>query len=116
IAVLLIPPNYRATSVVIVDPRQPRVATTEAVLSGIGSDAAAVESQVEIIESSAIAKRVIAKLGLEDDSEFNSGNWFSRNTPAESDARLNQIVYAFQNNLSVKRRGLTYILEISFTS
>src|SRR5262245_31508093 len=54
-ALLIIPPRYSATAVVLVDPRQPRVTSSESVLSGIGSDAAAVESQVDLISSSALA-------------------------------------------------------------
>src|ERR1041384_3893074 len=71
-ALLIFPAKYKAVTIVLVDPRQPRVTSSEAVLSGIGSDAAAVESQVELIQSSAIAKRVIAKLGLDQDAEFST--------------------------------------------
>src|SRR5262245_3487679 len=63
--VFVMPPKYKATTIVLVDPRQPRVTNTEAVISGIGSDAAAVESQVELIESSSLAKKVITRLGLD---------------------------------------------------
>ena len=47
----LLPPKFKGTTVLLIDPRQPRVTTSEQVLAGIGSDAAAVESQVELIES-----------------------------------------------------------------
>src|SRR5205085_8731045 len=70
LALLAIPPKYKAVTVVLVDPRQPRVTASEAVLSGIGADAAAVESQVELIQSSPIAKRVISKLDLDKDPDF----------------------------------------------
>ena len=46
IALVVIPPRYKATTVVLVDPRQQRVTNSEVVISGIGADAAAVESQV----------------------------------------------------------------------
>lgn len=36
---LLVPPTYTATSILLIDPRQERVLTSEAVLSGIGADA-----------------------------------------------------------------------------
>ena len=39
-ALAILPPKYTATTIVLIDPRQPRVTTSEAVLSGIGSDAA----------------------------------------------------------------------------
>ena len=122
----VIPPRYKATTVVLVDPRQPRVTTTE-VLSGIGADAAAVESQVELIELSALAKKVIARLKLAEDPDFTSTSMIERvgegllallgRTPANSDEkRLNRLIYKFQSGLTVRRRGLTYVLEISYAA
>jgi succinoglycan biosynthesis transport protein ExoP len=127
IALLVIPPKYKAVTVVLVDPRQPRVTASEAVLSGIGADAAAVESQVELIQSSPIAKRVIAKLGLDKDPEFTkpgpmeavrglASQILGGNIRGDEETRLNTLVYRFQTGLSVQRRGLTYILEVGFSS
>jgi polysaccharide biosynthesis transport protein len=45
LALVIISPRYTATAILLADPRQQRVVPSEAVLSGIGSDAAAVESQ-----------------------------------------------------------------------
>ena len=70
IALVVIPPRYKATTVVLVDPRQQRVTNSEVVISGIGADAAAVESQVELIESSALARKVIERLKLTQDPDF----------------------------------------------
>src|SRR5688572_257659 len=117
----VLPNRYKATTIVLVDPRQQRVTNNE-VISGIGSDAAAVESQVELIESSALAKKVIDALKLTEDPEFTAPStfeqlsallWTSRDS---ADERLNRLVYRFQSRLAVRRRGLTYVLEISFTS
>src|SRR5262249_15654330 len=40
-AVMILPPKYKAITIVLVDPRQPHVTKSEAVLSGIGADVAA---------------------------------------------------------------------------
>ena len=125
-ALIILPPKYKAVTVVLVDPRQPRVTASEAVLAGIGADAAAVESQVELIQSSALAKRVIEKLGLDKDPEFAApslldsvrtlaGSMLGRATDDET-AKLNKLVYRFQTGLSVQRRGMTYILEVGYSS
>jgi uncharacterized protein involved in exopolysaccharide biosynthesis/septum formation inhibitor-activating ATPase MinD len=121
-ALIVLPPKYKAITVVLVDPRQPRVTASEAVLTGIGADAAAVESQVELIQSSALAKRVIAKLKLDQDPEFAAASLldgvrelFGRSGD-DSDVRLNRLIYRFQSGLSVQRRGLTYILEVGYAS
>jgi capsular exopolysaccharide synthesis family protein len=126
-ALALVPPKYKATTIVLLDPRQPRVTNSEAVLSGIGSDAAAVESQVELIQSSALAEKVIAALNLSTDPEFIAPTLADRvregllslvgrepdNSPQ---ARLSRLVDRFESGLTVARRGLTYILEISYSS
>lgn len=56
---LLVPPTYTSTPILLIDPRQERVLTSEAVLSGIGADTAAVESQAELVRSTALASKVI---------------------------------------------------------
>jgi polysaccharide biosynthesis transport protein len=127
IALVVIPPRYKATTVVLVDPRQQRVTNSEVVISGIGADAAAVESQVELIESSALARKVIERLKLAQDPDFAQVSVLEQigeglltlvgqASPNTEDRRLNRLVYKFQNGLSVRRRGLTYVLEISYTA
>jgi succinoglycan biosynthesis transport protein ExoP len=127
IALVVIPPRYKATTVVLVDPRQQRVTNSEVVISGIGADAAAVESQVELIESSALARKVIERLKLAQDPDFANVSVLEQigegllalvgqAAPNTEERRLNRLVYKFQNGLSVRRRGLTYVLEMSYTA
>ncbi len=124
---IVIPPRYKATTVVLVDPRQPRVTNSEAVLAGIGADAAAVESQVELIESSALARKVIDRLKLAGDPDFATTSILEQigeglfallgHAPANTEEkRLNRLVYKFQSGLTVRRRGLTYVLEMSYVA
>jgi succinoglycan biosynthesis transport protein ExoP len=126
VALFALPPKYKATTIVLVDPRQPRVTQTEAVLSGIGSDAAAVESQVELIESSALARRLIARLKLDQDPEFATSSLLEHvmggvlamfgGKAGDADQEMSRLVSKFQKGLSVRRRGLTYVLEISYVA
>jgi succinoglycan biosynthesis transport protein ExoP len=127
IATVVLPPKYKGTTIVLVDPRQPRVTNTEAVLAGIGADAAAVESQVELIESSSLAKRVIARLELDQDPDFASPSTiehitdsllslFGRAPENLAERQISRLVSKFQKGLLVRRRGLTYVLEISYLS
>lgn len=117
----LLPPSYRATAVVMVDPRQPRITNSEAVIAGLGTDPLAIESQVDIIQSDALAKKVIDKLGLGSDPDFSSQSFIERlmeqllrsDTARAEDSRL---VSAFERSLAVRRRGLSYIIEISYFS
>jgi polysaccharide biosynthesis transport protein len=122
VALVVVPPRYSSTAVILVDPRQPRVTSSESVLSGIGSDAAAVESQVDLISSSALIARVVKRLDLTEDPEFNSVSLGQRLAlvfgmdSADPEAQFNWILRRFQDRLDVRRRGLTYVLEITFTS
>jgi polysaccharide biosynthesis transport protein len=124
----LVPKTYTATAILIVDPRTQKVAQSDVVLGGIGSDAAAVESQVEILESSTLAKRVVAELGLDRGGELTEPSAIARATaglrgllglsaadpsPAEQRERVLQ---RFSERLHVRRRGLTYVLEVAYSS
>ncbi|HEX8416836.1 MAG TPA: Wzz/FepE/Etk N-terminal domain-containing protein, partial [Methylobacterium sp.] len=123
LALSVVERSYTATSVLLVDPRQSKLAPTEAVLSGIGNDALAVESQVEILESSVFARRVIAELGLAETGELARSStletlqdWFGLRSQADSEKTLDRVVARFQERLKVRRRGLTYVLEISYAA
>src|SRR5215470_16606098 len=109
---VIMPAKYKATTIVLVDPRQPRVTNTEAVISGIGSDAAAVESQVELIESSSLAKKVIARLGLDQDPDFVLPSTLDRITDGvrslfrgeaadNAERQVSRLVSRFQKSLAV---------------
>jgi polysaccharide biosynthesis transport protein len=124
----LVPAKYTASAVILVDPRQQRVLGSEAVLQGIGQDAVAVESQVEVINSNGLARRIVDQLKLDADPEYVSGRFvediveklglkrfISKNGDAEP-LENNKVVNRFQRALDVRRRGLTYILEVNFTS
>jgi capsular exopolysaccharide synthesis family protein len=69
---------------------------------------------------------VIAKLALDQDPEFATRSLIDAlrgavsslfGAAGDDDAtRLNRLVYRFQTGLSVQRRGLTYILEVGYSS
>lgn len=64
-------PRYTAESAVILSERKTQVIDVQAVLSGLDNDAAAVRSEVEVLESSPIAEGVVKKLNLTQYPEFN---------------------------------------------
>ena len=71
IIVLQLTPLYTATSVVMLDQRKNSVEDTAAVLSGLPSDQATIQNQVQILTSLELAGRVVEKLKLDQDPEFN---------------------------------------------
>ncbi len=66
-----LPPRYTGTTQVLIDPRQNKILDLETVFAGITPGAAEVESQVQVIHSQALLERLVDKLNLAQDPEFN---------------------------------------------
>lgn len=64
-------PVYRATSVVMLEPRDEKVVELGSVISGLGRDEKIINSEVEVIRSRNIVGRLVVRLGLTDNPEFN---------------------------------------------
>ncbi len=71
IIVLMMTPLYSATAVVMLDERKNNVEDVSAVLSGLSDSQATVQNQVQILTSLELAGRVVDKLKLKQDPEFN---------------------------------------------
>ncbi|MEK0082725.1 GumC family protein [Benzoatithermus flavus] len=64
-------PKYTAKALVMIDPRQTKVVNVEQVLQGLGTDASTVETQIKVLKSRDLADRIMQKLDLYQDPEFN---------------------------------------------
>ncbi|UFX46972.1 GumC family protein [Bradyrhizobium sp. 41S5] len=105
ILLMLIPARYAATALVVLDPREQRVTADQDVLPGIGQDAAALQSYVEIAKSDGFLGPLIDQLKVAEDSDISGG---------KTDAT--RLLDRFRNRLDISRRGLTYVIAIKFTS
>lgn len=105
ILLLLIPARYAATALVVVDPREQRVTTDQDVLPGIGQDAAALQSLVEIAKSDGFLRPLIEQLKIADDQDIAGGK-----------TEATRLLDRFRSRLDISRRGLTYVIAIKFTS
>ncbi|RED36250.1 uncharacterized protein involved in exopolysaccharide biosynthesis [Rhodopseudomonas thermotolerans] len=101
----LLPVRYAATALVIVDPREQRVTTDQEVLPGIGQDAAALQSLIEIAKSDGFLRPLVEKLKVAEDREI-AGN--------ETDPA--RVLDRFRKHLEISRRGLTYVIEMTFVA
>ncbi|MCW2573737.1 MAG: hypothetical protein JWO88_3795, partial [Frankiales bacterium] len=70
ILLMVIPARYAATALVVVDPREQRVTNEQDVLPGIGQDAAALQSLIEIAKSDGFLRPLIDQLKIQDDSDI----------------------------------------------
>jgi uncharacterized protein involved in exopolysaccharide biosynthesis len=105
VALVVIPVRYAATALVVVDPREQRVTNDQDVLPGIGQDAAALQSLIEIAKSDGFLRPLIEQLKIQDDQEIAGG---------ENDT--SKLLEKFRSRLDISRRGLTYVIAITFIS
>ena len=101
----IIPVRYAATALVVVDPREQRVTNEQDVLPGIGQDAAALQSWIEIAKSDGFLRPLIERLGIKDDSDI-----------AGSETDPSKLLEKFRSRLDISRRGLTYVIAMTVIS
>src|SRR4051794_25150645 len=104
-AVMIIPVRFAATALVVVDPREQRVTNEQDVLPGIGQDAAALQSLIEIAKSDGFLRPLIEQLKIQDDPEI-----------AGSETDTSRLLEKLRGRLDISRRGLTYVIAITFIS
>lgn len=98
-------PRFEAASRVIIEPRTQTVLPTEDVMSGLPQrDVNVVDTEVEALYSVELAKRVVRDLDLMNDPEF------QRLVDGKPD--LERTANAVIGNLSVRRAGETYLIDI----
>ena len=122
------PPRFTASGAMVIDTRKVQVLDKESVLGDAQIDAATVQTQVAMLQSDNIALAVIRKLHLIDDPEFvpspsqKSKGLFSflfPEGPAKvptNEEREQTALQNFHNGLNIAREGLTYVIDISYTS
>jgi uncharacterized protein involved in exopolysaccharide biosynthesis len=105
IVLAVVPARFASTALVVVDPREQRVTADQDVLPGIGQDAAALQSLVEIAKSDGFLRPLIERLNVRNDEDIARG---------ETDNL--RLLEKFRKRLDISRRGLTYVIAITFTS
>lgn len=105
VVLMVLPVRYAATALVVLDPRELRITTEQDVLPGIGQDAAALQSQIEIAKSDGFLRPLIEQLKIADDDDIAGGH-----------TDMTRLLEKFRSRLEITRRGLTYVIAISFTS
>lgn len=117
-------PNFTASASIMIDTRKNQLMQSQQVIGDQQLDASGIESQVEILKSESVALSVIRDLKLVDDPELKSrgslvGALLSvfRDDDATSDFQKERAaVEGFKRALQAKRVGLSYVIQIDFTS
>ncbi|KYG21673.1 exopolysaccharide biosynthesis protein [Bradyrhizobium sp. AT1] len=122
-------PKFTSTASMVIDTRKVQLFQQQSVLGDIAVDSATVETQVEILKSENISLAVIRDLRLIEDPEFTGvgagpvgavigflADMFS-DGHAQSEFELTRkALDRFEKNRTIKRLGLTYVMEIGYTS
>ncbi|RTE90034.1 polysaccharide biosynthesis tyrosine autokinase [Bradyrhizobium sp. LVM 105] len=122
-------PQFTSTASMVIDTRKVQLFQQQSVLGDIAVDSATVETQVEILKSENISLAVIRDLHLTEDPEFTSvgggllgavveffGSLFSDGQAASEFEQTRKALERFEKNRTIKRLGLTYVMEIGYTS
>jgi len=125
---LLAKPRYTATVLLYVDPHKPQFNARQEVTVNGPSDPGVIDSQVEILKSDSVLIAAAHALDLAHDPVFRPApgfvsslvskatSWFRDPAPPSIDDIEAGIAQEIGAALKVKRVGLTYVIEIDYTS
>jgi succinoglycan biosynthesis transport protein ExoP len=128
-------PLFSASSIVMLDQQKNNVEDVSSVLSGLPTDQASVQNQVQILTSRNLAGHVLDKLDLKDDplfsgvtkswtkylAPFNPISWLSAGKRTLDDARgndakRNALIDRFERYLTVAPIGLSTAIKVTYES
>jgi succinoglycan biosynthesis transport protein ExoP len=130
LVVVTMTPLYTATAQVYLQPRKEKILGSDQIIAEMNLETGNVDSQLAVIESTNLLRRVVEKEKLFDDSEFgkDAGLWafFSGLFRTDDDAdvknkeeispRVLRTILNLREALGVERIKRTYVLAIAVTS
>lgn len=136
-------PRYTGTTTLAVETRQSNVVNLEAVMSGMGTDVAAIKTEIDVLKSYQLVGKMVDELKLINDPEFNAGlgskrrllsvinpfnylptGWedavfgVAKVLSPEDQARRerSKVITAVMDRYEVKNPSLSYTIALSFES
>jgi succinoglycan biosynthesis transport protein ExoP len=110
LVLMLVPTQYSGFAEVMLEQRKNNVADASSVLSSLPTDPASVQNQIQILTSRDLASRVVDRLGLENDPEFNRGG------SSDAETLHERVVDTFLKHLNAWNEGLSTALSVSFSA
>jgi succinoglycan biosynthesis transport protein ExoP len=120
-------PQFTSTASMVIDTRKVQLFQQQSVMGEIVVDSATIETQIEILKSENISLAVIKDLRLAEDPEFTGAGGgllgsilsvipgMGGETSSEFEL-TRRALGRFERSRTIKRLGLTYVMEIGFTS
>ncbi|MES1155261.1 MAG: GumC family protein, partial [Pseudorhodoplanes sp.] len=125
-AVFSMTPLYKATALVLVDPRQTKIIQDAEVVGRPGTDSGVIDSEAEMIKSPAVIRAVAQKLDLLKDDEFSGIDGILGGIKYYVIGPIKRLFSSSSNNdpyggvvdkldrySDAKRRALSYLIELS---
>jgi polysaccharide biosynthesis transport protein len=112
-------PRYTASSTIVVEPRETRVINFDETQRDVLEDASTINTHVKFLTSTSFAQKVIERLDLGRDPEFNSAlrpGWAAVAEDGASAASMEELTETFLTKLEVDPSGQSYAITVSFTS
>lgn len=126
---LLSPRIYSATALVMVNPGREQILSQEQMMEDAAPSSAAVDSEIEVLRSEMMSLRLVEAMNLVEDAEWNGAlsspgpldailaplGVFSAPPATEtaSDEEQLRVARNVRNAVSVRRRGLSYGIEVT---
>jgi polysaccharide biosynthesis transport protein len=112
-------PRYSSTALLMIDPTPDQIVPEKQGLSA-RSEAAVVDSEIEVLKSPWLAARLVGELDLAEDPQWGTPNPDTAqakpvslpDTPLMSD----ELVLAVAEAITIRRRGLSYVVEVTAES
>ena len=114
---MFVTPQYSAETLIMIEPKNSNIVSIEDVVSGLSGDEQTIQSEVYVLTSRALAGRVIRKLELYADPEFNpDGLQIESEDTIGSSKEFGAVVDRFVDSLTVVPKEDSRVISASFTS
>lgn len=119
------PPTFKAQATMLIDRGKVQFFQQQQMFLDSPVDAAAIESQIQILLSDNIARAVIKNLHLTEDPEFGKRsagllgsvlNFLRPSQPSSEADTTRRLVSQFESRLDAKRIGGSFMIAVTFTS
>lgn len=129
LVVFSLKPQYRSTTTLMIEQSKAKVVSIEEVYNSMGGNREYYQTQVEIIKSRELARKVVEKLKLTEHPDYDPRkatddglkkwlpmNWFKTPTPLSDEAILKKVIRDFSADLQVQPVRNSQLVQISFTA
>jgi len=104
-------PRYYAEALIVIHPEHDNLTQPSTAQVELPPDSSAIDTEVEILRSPAIAQAVIRKLQLYKSDEFGGSP-----SATPTDTVMRKVVQSFMANTRIRRIGLTYAVQVGFVA